>query len=77
MSPKLEMLYKAVPLKFLKGGRGSAKSWGIAEALVYYSNVTYKKPMRILCAREFQASIKESAKKLIENTIDRFGLTKH
>jgi phage terminase large subunit len=65
------MLYDKHRFKILKGGRGSAKSWGVAEALVHYTN-TYK--TRVLCCREVQKSIKESAKKLIEDTIWRYGL---
>mgnify|MGYP003659688752 FL=1 len=70
-SPKLKVLYEKHRFKILKGGRGSAKSWGVAEALVHYTN-TYK--TRVLCCREVQKSIKESAKKLIEDTIWRYGL---
>jgi phage terminase large subunit len=65
------MLYEKHKYKIAHGGRGSAKSWGFAEALVDYSN-NYN--ILILCCREVQESIKESAKKLIEDTIDRLGL---
>jgi len=75
-SPKLEILYKKAPYKLIHGGRGSAKSWGVGEALVYYSNLQFKNPLKILCAREFQNSIKDSSKALLENTIERFELSK-
>ena len=65
------MLYEKHRFKIIYGGRGSAKSWGDAEGIVYYTN-TYK--TRVLCCREVQKSIKESAKKLIEDTIYRYGL---
>lgn len=65
------MLYEKHKYKIAHGGRGSAKSWGFAEALVDYSN-NYN--ILILCCREVQQSIKESAKKLIEDTIWRLGL---
>lgn len=70
-SPKLKALYKKYRFKFYRGGRGSAKSWGIGEALVHNSN-TYN--LRILCCREIQKSIKESSMKLIVDTINRLGL---
>lgn len=70
-SPKLKILYEPHRFKILHGGRGSAKSWGAGEGIVYYTN-TYK--TRVLCCREVQKSIKESAKKLIEDTIWRYGL---
>lgn len=70
-SPKLSVLYERHRFKILYGGRGSAKSWGMAEGIVYYTN-TFK--TRVLCCREVQKSIKESAKKLIEDTIWRYGL---
>ena len=57
--------------RILYGGRGGAKSWQIARALIKY---TYMAPLRILCAREFQASIKDSVHKLLENQIDGMGL---
>lgn len=72
ISPKLHFLYDKHRYKILKGGRGSAKSWGVAEALIYFST-NYK--CRILCAREIQKSIQESAKRLLEDTIERYGLT--
>ncbi len=74
ISPKLYPLYKPAPYKLFHGGRGSAKSWGIAEALVHYSSQIYSNQLRILCVREYQNSIKESAKKLIEDTINRLGI---
>ena len=71
ISPKLYFLYEKHRYKILKGGRGSAKSWGVAEALIYFAT-NYK--CRILCAREIQKSIQESAKRLLEDTIERYGL---
>ena len=69
---KLAPLYNSKKKwKIAKGGRGSAKSWGFAEGLVFYS-IKYK--VRILCCREIQKSIKASSKKVIEDTIDRYGV---
>ena len=58
--------------KVAYGGRGSGKSWNIVRMLVLKaaSNKT-----RILCCREIQNSIKESAHKLISNQIDELGLS--
>lgn len=53
------------------GGRGSGKSWAIAIFIVLIMRV---KKYRILCTREFQKNIADSSKKLIEDTIKRFGL---
>ena len=51
------------------GGRGSAKSWSISEILLLIGAVAR---VRILCAREFQNSIKDSVHKLLCDTIDRY-----
>jgi phage terminase large subunit len=54
------------------GGRGSGKSWAIAEALVRKAAAM---PLRILCLREFQISIKHSSHKVLSDTIKRLGLS--
>lgn len=56
--------------RVLYGGRGGAKSWTIAHKLVERAR---RKPLRILCTREFQNSIRDSSKKLIEDSIERMG----
>lgn len=53
------------------GGRGGAKSWAKARALLIHG---YQQPLRILCAREFQASIKDSVHRLLSDQIDAMGL---
>lgn len=55
----------------IKGGRGSGKSRSIASALILRS---IQKPMRVLCAREIQKSIRDSVKRLLDDEIDRLGL---
>ena len=50
----------------LYGGRGGAKSWGVARALLV---IGVKKPTRVLCAREFQNSIGQSVHKLLSDQI--------
>ncbi len=68
---KLEGLFRKSRYKVLYGGRGGAKSWGVARALLILGA---KKPMRILCAREFQISIKDSVHKLLSDQIEALGL---
>jgi phage terminase large subunit len=53
------------------GGRGSGKSHAFAQALILKGR---QSPLRILCAREIQLSIKESVKKLLDDKIDAMGL---
>ena len=55
----------------IKGGRGSAKSRSVASALVTRGAA---KPLRILCAREVQKSIRDSVKRLLDDEIERCGL---
>lgn len=58
--------------KVLKGGRGSAKSWSIARALVLFS---LAEPLSILCCREIQSSIRASVHKLLTTQIRALGLS--
>jgi phage terminase large subunit len=68
---KLEGLFKKSRYKVLYGGRGGAKSWGIARALLIKGA---KDTIRILCAREFQTSIRDSVHKLLCDQIESLGL---
>jgi len=47
----------SVQYRLLHGGRGSGKSYGAAKMAAIWG---YVDPIRVLCTREFQASIKES-----------------
>ena len=69
---KLAFLFEPQRYKVCYGGRGGAKSWGIARALLILGA---KSQLRILCAREFQTSIKDSVHKLLCDQIDSIGLT--
>lgn len=69
--PLSDLYYKQAPYKVYWGGRGSAKSWGFAEALIRKAAT---QPLRILCAREHQNSIKDSSYKLLLDTIKRLGM---
>lgn len=69
--PKLRFLFHPSRYKVAHGGRGSGKSWGFARALLILSA---QKPMRILCTREYQRSIKESVHRLLSDQIQELGL---
>lgn len=76
-SPKLKVLYPSMrePGKkyvAIKGGRSSGKSWGVALFLIDVAR-TYDN-MFIVCAREVMKSIKDSSKKLLEDTVRRLGI---
>jgi phage terminase large subunit len=58
--------------KALHGGRGSAKSWSVATYLPIRASQTKK---RIVCARQFQNSIRDSSKELIEKRIRALGMS--
>lgn len=57
--------------KVLHGGRGSSKSYSIADSLLIRGA---QEPRRILCAREFQNSISESVLQLLTERIEALGL---
>jgi phage terminase large subunit len=54
------------------GGRGSGKSHYFAEAIVEHSLAF--KGNRVVCIREVQRTLKESAKRLIEDKLRKFGV---
>lgn len=53
------------------GGRGGGKSRTVATGLVLQACEQHK---RVLCGREFQKSIRDSSKRLLDDEIDRLGL---
>jgi phage terminase large subunit len=57
--------------KALYGGRGSAKSWSVA---TYLAVRAAEEKKRIVCARQFQNSINDSSKELIEKRIETLAL---
>ncbi|UOF80247.1 terminase large subunit [Caudoviricetes sp.] len=71
---KLQCLFDPPKSRYriLFGGRGGAKSWGVARALLIKGA---QKPLRILCAREFQTSIKDSVHKLLSDQTEALGLS--
>ena len=52
--------------KVASGGRGSGKSWGFADILLLKGAST---PLRILCTREIQKSIRDSVHRLLKDRI--------
>ena len=68
---KLQCLFDPSRYKCIFGGRGSAKSWSVARALLILGA---KQVHRILCAREFQNSISQSVHKLLSDQIVELGL---
>lgn len=67
---KLQPLFSPKRYKVLFGGRGGAKSWGVARALIIQAA---QKPLRILCAREVQKSMKDSVHRLLKDQIEAMG----
>lgn len=71
--PKLiRPLFDPKRYKVFYGGRGAAKSWGAARALLVKG---MEKPLRILCAREIQRTINDSVHRLLVDQIDTLGLS--
>jgi phage terminase large subunit len=69
---KLQFLFKPKRYKIAYGGRGGAKSWGFARALLILGA---QRTLRILCARETQKSIADSVYKLLCDQISDLGLS--
>ena len=63
---KLQFLFKPKRYKVAYGGRGGAKSWGVARALLILGA---ERKLLILCTRETQRSIADSVHKLLADQI--------
>lgn len=70
-APKFKPLFQPKRYKTFHGGRGGAKSWAAARALVI---MAASMKLRILCTREVQNSIKDSVHKLLKDQIEMLGL---
>jgi phage terminase large subunit len=68
---KLEPFLNPHRYKVAYGGRGAAKSWGIARLLLFQGTV---EPLRILCAREIQRTISDSVHRLLVDQIVHMGI---
>lgn len=66
-----DLLNKKARYKCYWGGRGSGKSWQIAEALI---RIASTRAVMVLCCREYQNSIKDSSHKILKDTIARLGM---
>lgn len=53
------------------GGRGSAKSWQKARALLVHG---MRRPLRVFCGREYQSSMRQSVHRVLSDMIRRLGL---
>lgn len=60
--------------KVCLGGRGGGRSWAFARALLIDA---WQNPLRILCTREIQRSIKDSVHQLLADQIKALGLQAH
>lgn len=69
---KLRFLFQPARYKVAYGGRGGAKSWAFARALLIQGTT---QRLRILCTREVQKSIKDSVHKLLSDQIESMGLS--
>jgi phage terminase large subunit len=67
----LECLFQPARYKILYGGRGGAKSWGIARALLILGA---QRKVRIACGREIQRSIADSVHHLLKTQVEALGL---
>jgi len=67
--PAFKFLAKPARYKGAYGGRGSGKSWSFAQHLLLAG---IQRKEKILCAREYQASIADSVKSLLDAIIARY-----
>ena len=77
MKMKIPKVYKPLWKKdkrfyFLRGGRGSGKSWAVADWLLV--TLLRNPDLNLVCLREVQRSIKHSSKKLLSDRINMLGL---
>lgn len=68
---KLRGLFTPKRYKVMHGGRGGGKSWAVARALIL---MVADAPLRVLCAREIQKSMKDSVHRLLKDQITAMGL---
>ena len=68
---KLQPLFEPARYKVFHSGRDAGKSWGFARALLIQGS---QKPIRVLCARETQKSIRDSVHKLLADQVEMLGM---
>lgn len=69
---KLRPLFQPRRYKVMHGGRGGGKSWAVARALLL---MAADQPLRILCAREIQKSMRDSVHRLLKDQVVALNLT--
>jgi len=69
--PKLRFLFQPARYKVAYGGRGGAKSWGFARALLILGS---QRALRILCVRQTMKSLADSVHHLLSSQIAELGL---
>lgn len=73
MNPALrDVWFKPARLKIVHGGRASSKSYDFATALAYLGS---QMKLKIVVARQFQNSIAQSCKSLIESRVEALDLS--
>lgn len=72
-APTAESKYKYRHI-IIHGGRGSGKSTGVADFLIFKS---YTETHKIICARQVQKSIATSVYALLKRRIEELGIEKH
>jgi phage terminase large subunit len=70
--PAFEPLLSPSRYKGLYGGRGGAKSHGFGDLLI--DDCLTHRGMRAVCVREYQVSLEQSVKRLLEDKIELYGL---
>lgn len=66
-----EGLFRPARYKVVYGGRGAGRSWSVARALLIQAA---ERPLRVLCARELQQSIRDSVHRLLTDQAELLGL---
>lgn len=72
LTEKLAPLFEPRRYKVMHGGRGGGKSWAVAATLLV---MAANEPLRVLCAREVQKSMRDSVHRLLKDAIVRLGMT--
>ena len=78
--PFIFLTQEKARFKILYGGRGGAKSWEIARALIVLSLHSYpddKGEALFVCAREYQSTIRDSVHRVIKQQIYLMGLERY
>lgn len=72
VSPVFLPIFRPARYKVSDGGRGGGRSWNFARGVLLKGA---EKPLRIVCAREVQRSIKDSVHSLLVDQIKLMGLS--